>query len=158
MPKAAANVDDEAIRIIVPLCAVFRRKLRAERLKYTPERAKILDAVIAFTGPFQAEQLIARLRSGEVGAGDLRISKATVYRTIKLLAEAGIIQQVLVDAEHAHYQLAYGRTPTGLLIRTDTHEITQLDLPDLAATCERACRERGLVPQGYRLVVYASAD
>ena len=42
--SAASSLDD--IRIIEPLCAVFRRKLKSEGLKYTPERAQILDAII----------------------------------------------------------------------------------------------------------------
>lgn len=147
--------------IIEPLCAVFRRKLKSERLKYTPERARILDAVVSTDEPFQVEQLIARLRAGAGpsggGTGGLpAVSKATVYRTMKLLVDAGIVQQVLFDAEHAHYQLAYGQRSSGLLIRTDTRQITQLDLPELAALRDRLCRERGLVPQGHRFVVYAS--
>ncbi len=159
---------EAAPAIIEPLCAVFRRKLKSVRLKYTPERARILDAVVSTDEPFQVEQLIARLRTqpaphrraGAPGAAAgpplPPVSKATVYRTMKLLVDAGIVQQVLFDAEHAHYQLAYGQRSSGLLIRTDTRQITQLDLPELAALRDRLCRERGLVPQGHRFVVYAS--
>src|ERR1700733_10537795 len=109
------SLDD--IRIVEPLCAVFRRKLKSEGLKYTPERAFILDAIIrrddtgGVESVFQADELLASMRK----AG-FRVSKATIYRTIKLLAEAGIIQQVLFDAETAHYQLAYGRSSSGLLV------------------------------------------
>ena len=150
-PAAGAGLglgDDP--RIIEPLCAVFRRKLKAEGLKYTPERAQILDAVVRRDDVFQADQLLESMqRSG------LRISKATIYRTIKLLAEAGIIQQVLFDAEQSHYQLAYGRGSGGLLVRVDTREIVPLEIPELAALRDRICRERGLAPEGHRLVIYA---
>ncbi|MFN0010438.1 MAG: Fur family transcriptional regulator [Phycisphaerales bacterium] len=170
--KAWTPPATDALTIMEPLCAVFRRKLKSVRLKYTPERARILDAVVSTDEPFQVEQLIARLRA----AGPMPtattgrphhpsppaqppgppVSKATVYRTMKLLVDAGIVQQVLFDAEHAHYQLAYGQRSSGLLIRTDTRQITQLDLPELAALRDRLCRERGLMPQGHRFVVYAS--
>ena len=86
------------------------------------------------------------------------MSKATIYRTIKLLQEAGIIQQVLVDSEHAHYQLAYGRRPRDLLVRVDTNEIIPIEIPELVAIRDRICRERGLNPHGHRLQIYASAD
>jgi len=161
-PIKAGQSGDDQIKIIEPLCAVFRRKLKEEGLKYTPERAQILDAIIrrddrggagagnGSGGVFEAEELLASMRKG-----GLRVSKATVYRTIKLLAEAGIIQQVLFDAEQAHYQLAYGRRSGGLLVRVDGKQIIPLDLPELAEIRDRVCRERGLVPEGHRLVIYA---
>lgn len=134
-----------------PLCAVFRRRLKSEGQKYTPERAQILDAIIRIDDVFQAEQLQEELR--EAG---FRVSKATIYRTIKLLQEAGIIQQVLFDADHAHYQLAYGRRPRDLLIRTDTHEILPIDVPELTALRERICRQHGLRALGHRLQIFAT--
>ncbi len=148
VPTAALADDD--IQIIEPLCAVFRRKLKSVGLKYTPERAQILDAIIRREDVFQADELLATMRS----AG-FRVSKATIYRTIKLLAEAGIVQQVLFDSEHAHYQLAYGKRSTGLLVRVDTKEISSFDLPELAAIRDKICAENGLIPEGHRLVIYA---
>ena len=159
-PAQAGSASLDDIRIVEPLCAVFRRKLKSEGLKYTPERAQILDAIIrrddegdeggVGVGVFQADELLASMRK----AG-FRVSKATIYRTIKLLAESGIIQQVLFDAETAHYQLAYGKSSSGLLVNVDTKEITPIDLPEMAGLRERVCRERGLKPEGHRLVIYA---
>lgn len=152
-PQPSTQGDLEAIRIYEPLCAVFRRKLRSVGLKYTPERAAILDAIVRGEQVFEADRVVQDMR-----AAKLRVSKATVYRTIKLLAEAGIIQQVLFDSEQAHYQLAYGsgsKGGGGLLVNVDTRQITPIDLPELVELRERICRERGLSPQGHRFVVYA---
>lgn len=144
----------EHLSIIEPLCAVFRRKLKLVGLKYTPERAQILDAIIRRdcdgSGVFQADELLAAMRS----AG-FRVSKATIYRTIKLLAEAGIIQQVLFDAETAHYQLAYGKSASALLVNVDTREIIPIELPELVHIRDRICRDRGLQAEGHRVVIYA---
>jgi len=155
-PIPPTATDDDDIHIIEPLCAVFRRRLKAEGLKYTPERAHILDAIIRRDDVFQADQLLDSIRKS-AGASGIRVSKATIYRTIKLLADAGIIQQVLFDSEQAHYHVAYGQKSAGLLVRTDTREITTLDLPELAEIRDKACRERGLTPEGHRLVIYAKA-
>lgn len=146
----------EPMTIIEPLCAVFRRKLKSEGLKYTPERAYILDAIIrrdddrSGVGVFEADELLAAMRK----AG-FRVSKATIYRTIKLLAEAGIIQQVLFDSEQAHYQLAYGKKPSGLLVDVDTKKITPIDVPELAEIRDRICKAHGVKAEGHRLVIYA---
>lgn len=166
------------IRIAEPLCAVFRRKLKSVGLKYTPERAYILDAIIRRAevgsaevsgrgsggggdggsggggggggGVFEADEILTAVRQ----AG-FRVSKATVYRTIKLLADAGIIQQVLFDSEQSHYQLAYGKRSSGLLINVDTRRIIPIELPEVADLRDRVCREHGLVPEGHRVVIYA---
>jgi Fur family ferric uptake transcriptional regulator len=142
--------DAADLHITEPLCAVFRKQLRAEGLKYTPERARILDAIIQMDDVFQADQLLAKLRQSP-----FRVSKATIYRTIKLLADAGIIQQVLFDAEQSHYQLAYGKRSSGLLVRVDTRQITPIEIPELVRLRDRICAERGLTPEGHRLVIYA---
>lgn len=150
LPKdALENADSEAF---APLCAVFRRRLRAEGLKYTPERAHILDAIIGMDGLFEAERLLETMRRKRD-----RVSKATIYRTIKLLQDAGIIQRVLIDGEHTYYQLVYGTRPNDLLIRMDTGEIETIELPELEEIRDRICRERGLDAQGHRFQIYAVA-
>lgn len=150
LPPVNLPSDGDAPAIIEPLCAVFRRTLKGEGLKYTPERAQILDAVVRREDVFQAEQLMASLK-----ASGVRVSKATVYRTIKLLAQAGIIQQVLFDDDQSHYQLAYGRRASVLVVNTQTGQIENAAAPELAGLVERICAERGLDLEAMRVVVYA---
>jgi Fur family ferric uptake transcriptional regulator len=150
---AKGNHSVPEIKVHEPLCAVFRRHLKALGQKYTPERAQILDVLIEMDDLFQAEELLDRMRN----AG-YRVSKATIYRTIKLLQEAGILQQVLMDSEHAHYQLAYGRRPHDLLINVETNEIIQIELPELIELRDRICRAHGLSATGHRLQIYATTS
>ncbi len=147
--------NSEGLRIIEPLCAVFRRKLKAEGLKYTPERARLLDVIAGIDGLFQADQILETVRAGDGGA---KVSKATIYRTIKLLLEAGIIQRVPFDDEQAHYQLVYAHKPHDLLIRVDTQEAIPIEVPELIEIRNRICRERGLDPQGHRFQIFATGE
>jgi Fur family transcriptional regulator, ferric uptake regulator len=87
-----------------------------------------------------------------------RVSKATVYRTIRLLQEAGIIQRVPFDDEQSHYQLAYGTRATDLIVRTDTGEIVTVDLPVLIVLRDEACRRLGLRAIGHRLQIFAVSE
>jgi Fur family transcriptional regulator, ferric uptake regulator len=166
-PEPSADME-----IVEPLCAVFRRKLKDEGLKYTPERARILDAIVRMDDVFEADQLIAAVRSGSG-----RVSKATVYRTIHLLQESGIIQRIPLAEDQAHYQMVYGRRPNDLLIRLDVDDagehaggpgrgpnarrgggrIETLDIPELIELRDRICRERGLEARGHRFLVFAVA-
>jgi Fur family ferric uptake transcriptional regulator len=137
--------------IIEPLCAVFRRKLRAEGLKYTPERARVLATVLEFEGLFDAESITASVRTS-----GLRVSKATVYRTVRLLQEAGVIQRVMLDREQALYQVVYGKAPSDLIILLDTGEAIQINVPELAAIRDAICALHGVLPQGHRFQVFAT--
>ena len=150
---AGERVSDnraEEIRIIEPLCSVFRRRLKTEGLKYTPERAQVLDTIMRFDGVFEADRLLDELK-----ASRFRVSKATVYRTLKLLQDAGIIQRVLSNDDHAKYQLVYGSTPRDQLIRMDTGEVIDLHLPELVELRTRICAQHGLTAKGHRLQIFA---
>lgn len=142
-------VDD--LRPLDPLCAVFRRHLKAVGQKYTPERAQILDTLIRLDDIFEAEGLQKALKRD-----GFRVSKATVYRTIKLLQDAGIIQKIVYDSDLAHYQLTYGRRPREVLVRMDTKEVKSIDVPELAEIAARVCRQHGLKTESHRFVIFAS--
>jgi len=142
------DIDD--ITIIEPLCAIFRRKLREDGAKYTPERARVLDAIIDIDEPFEPEQLLERLKDGEP-----RVSKATIYRTIKLLQDAGIIHRTLQQADQALYQLVYGSRPQQLLVMVESGERIEIDAPELDAIRARIEASHGVTIRSHRLEFYA---
>ena len=136
--------------IFEPLCAVFRRRLKADGKKYTPERARVLDAVIRMDGPFEAETLVEDLRQS-----GYRVSKATVYRTIKLMQDAGIVQRVLGGDDVPRFQLIYGTRPDDSITRVDTDEVISIDIPELIAIRDRICAELGLTATSHRFQIFA---
>jgi len=150
--KVNSDNSSAPLDIIEPLCAVFRRALKGEGLKYTPERAMILDTIIAFDGLFEADQLLEALK--DKGHS---VSKATVYRTLKLLESCSIIQQVLFDRDQSHYQLTVGNTGNTLLINIESGEVETLELPELIVLRDKICELKGLKAQGHKLQIFVSA-
>lgn len=148
-PVAAAPAADEDMVIYQPICSIFRRFLKKRTLKFTEERAKILDSVLAKEGIFEVEQL-----SHEMAQAGHKVSKATIYRTVKHLVEAGIIQEVLLDSKQARYQLIYGRKPMDHLVCVETDEVIEFFSPELIALRDRICREHGFEPSGHRFLIY----
>ncbi len=136
--------------VMAPICSVFRRFLKSQHLKYTPERADILNAIIDFDDVFEAEELLLRMR-----AAGHDVSKATIYRTIHLLQEAGIITQALFDAKQAHYQLIYGKAPRDFMVCMKSGRLIEFASPELVALRDRICRELGWQPVGHRFQIYA---
>jgi Fur family transcriptional regulator, ferric uptake regulator len=141
-----AAADDQ---MILPLCAIFRRFLKRQGLKFTTERALILDAVLAKPGVFEADELLQEMR-----AADQRVSKATIYRTLKHLLEAKIISEVLIDSRQAHYRLSFGKEPKGHLVCVETNQIIEFPATELNALRDRLCKEHGFEPVSHRLVIY----
>lgn len=154
MPKSLSEPlvpDDEPM--LQPPCAILRRFLKQQGLKFTTERALILDSVLNKEGVFEVEQLAYEMRE----AGH-RVSKATIYRTIKHLVEAGLIDEVLLDSRQAHYQVSYGRKPLDHLVNMETDEIIEFHSPELTAIRDRICADHGLKPAGHRFLIYAVPD
>lgn len=136
--------------VMAPLCSVFRRYLRSLNLKYTPERADTLNAVIEQGGIFEADSLMDSMR--EEGH---RVSKATLYRTVKLLKEAGIIQEVLIDGKQSHYQLIYGKKPIDAVVCMRSGKRIEFNSDEVAQIRDVICENYGWQPVGHRFVIYA---
>ncbi len=133
-----------------PLCSVFRRFLRSRDLKYTQERADVLEAIIARDGAFEAEELLLDLKSHAH-----LVSKATVYRTIRLLLDAGIIQQMLFDSKQSHYQLIYGKAARDSMVCMKSGRHLEFHSAELIALRNRLCAELGWTAVGHRFQIYA---
>src|ERR1700734_335633 len=110
LPKVSGVSPRQALPY-EPVCAIFRRYLHGQKLKFTPERAMILDAVLRKTALFEAEQLAKDLRQLAH-----RVSRATVYRTLNHLQDAGILKQVFFDNKQSYYEVIAGRQPYDYLI------------------------------------------
>lgn len=72
----------------VPLLDAFRRYLRERNLPVTAQRELVADVIFTAGGHLSVDDILARLR--ERGA---HVGTATVYRTLDLLAESGMIVQ-----------------------------------------------------------------
>ncbi|HEY3245108.1 MAG TPA: transcriptional repressor [Phycisphaerae bacterium] len=83
--------------------AHYQRYLVSHGIKFTQPRRRILDAVLAMDGHFEAEQLLYELRQR-----GFRVGKATIYRTLPLLVDCGLLKQVRFDVKQAHYEHAFG--------------------------------------------------
>ncbi|BDG02749.1 Fur family transcriptional regulator [Anaeromyxobacter oryzae] len=82
----------------------FERFLHRKDLRLTEARAAIVEAALARQGHYPIEELIHDLKQRGI-----RGSKATVYRTLPLLAEAGILQPAIVAGDSKSYETTFGR-------------------------------------------------
>ncbi len=83
---------------------IFLGHLRGVRLKHTAQRDTILRAFLAAREHLTVDELHRRVRRK-----DPKIGIATVYRTLKLLAECGLASEVAFHDGIARYEHQYNR-------------------------------------------------
>ena len=100
----------------------------------TPQRLKIAEVLLAKPQHLSADEIIERLRQS---GGS--VSKATVYNTLHLFSECGLVKELCVDPERRYYDSATGlhhhfyNVDTGELTDIDDSEISFRKLPELPA-------------------------
>jgi Fur family ferric uptake transcriptional regulator len=80
----------------------LRNHLRQNDLRFTNERLIILEEIFQFPSHFDAEKLFIHIRKKHD-----HISRATVYRTLDLLSQIGIIKKENLGKDYATYELDY---------------------------------------------------
>lgn len=132
-----------------PVCAAFRRFLHNQKLKFTPERAMILDAVLRKNGLFEAEDLAADLKTLKH-----RVSRATVYRTLSHLQDAGVLKQVFFDNKQSYYEVVAGRKNSDYLICMETGKVIEFESQKIRQLRDEICRLHGFEPLSHRFQIY----
>ncbi len=104
----------------------FTQYLQQKRLRKTPERYAILDKVFDTVEHFSVESLYASLE-GEA----FHVSKATVYNTVQLLIECGLVRRHQFDNKSAQYERVPGVGNHHHLICTQCGKIKEVKDPEL---------------------------
>jgi len=118
--------------------AIFKEFLGKKGLKFTNERRTILHEVFARHGHFDPEELLSDMKKKNI-----RVSRASVYRTLPLLLECGLIEQVDKNDKHAHYEHIFGHGHHDHLICLNCGAVIEVFSPKLEAIQEALCRKAG---------------
>lgn len=106
------------------------RKLAEMGIRPTVPRVRIAALLLAAPQHLSAEQIIAAL-----AASGRRVSKATVYNTLKIFASSGLIRQLTIDDTRAWYDSNMGAhyhfhdAESGALIDVPVPEVEFSRLP-----------------------------
>jgi Fur family iron response transcriptional regulator len=100
-------------------------QLHVHGLKPTHQRVRVAEILMAAPTHMTAEQILAEIRRG----GE-RVSKATVYNTLKVLAQRGLVRQIHLDPERSVYDSTVG--PHHHFHDLETGELRDIDPNDIA--------------------------
>lgn len=112
----------------------FEAFLRSRNLKVTLERMGILRAIVQRKDHVDADTLQAELRAEG-------ISRATIYRTLDLLVQCGLIRRHNLGTSHAVFEAAYGTDHHDHLVCVDCGKVIEFFQEDLEAMQEAICKE-----------------
>ncbi|MBN1306784.1 MAG: transcriptional repressor [Chitinispirillaceae bacterium] len=102
----------------------IENRLKKQGCSMTNQRRLIIDEIMRNGSHFDIESLMAAIRMREP-----KTARATVYRTVKILADAGMIKKEILGDTHSHYEIA-GRDH-GHFICTLCGRIIELGCPTL---------------------------
>jgi len=120
----------------------------AKGLRMTDQRRTIADVLEGSDDHPDVEELYAR-----ASARDPNISIATVYRTVKLFEEAGILERVDFGDGRARYEDA-DREHHDHLIDLNSGQVIEFLDPELEALQEKIAERLGYRLKGHRLELY----
>jgi len=124
------------------------QRCAAKGLRMTEQRRIVADVLDIATDHPDVEELYAR-----ASTRDPRISIATVYRTVKLFEEAGIIERLEFGDGRARYEDAE-RDHHDHLIDLSSGEVIEFVDPEIEALQERIAEKLGYRLIGHRLELY----
>lgn len=129
----------------------FSRYLEEKRHRKTPERFTILSEIYGRDDHFDVEMLYIDLKNK-----NHRISRATVYNTLDLLLDCGLVIKQQFGNNTALYEKAYGYRQHDHLICNYCHKVLEFCDPRLQKTQDMVGQLFGFEVTQHALTLYGN--
>ncbi len=127
----------------------YSQYLKRNRMFLTKERISLLDYILGQEGHFSADELLFGIQKD-----DVKVSRATLYRTLNQMVEAGILSESDFGHGHTHYEITLGDKPHAHLIGADMDDVREVTSPELEKVLEALCRKEGFEVKRYKIQIF----
>lgn len=127
----------------------FQDYLSHEGLKFSAQRMKIFETVLEGVKHLTANEIYRNVQKKYRGIG-----YATIYRTLRLLCEAGLCVELKCEDGTCRYELAGRDAHHDHLICTKCGRFVEVVDPEIERLQERLFKVNGFFPQRHRMELY----
>lgn len=126
---------------------IFVEFLKHKGLNLTHQREEILNLFLKTDRHLSVDELYAIVKKR-----DPDIGQATVFRTLKLISEAGIADEVDLG-DKKRYEHKYGHSHHDHLVCVKCGALIEAVEPEIERLQERLCKRFGFLPQRHKLQI-----
>ena len=127
---------------------IFWGYLKKNGLKLTHERDVILNEVFSIHQHFEADDLLVRFR----GRGE-RLSRASIFRTLKLLVKCGLLNKIIIGENRSYYEHVFGHEHHDHLICLECGKVIEFSNSQIEDLQESVCSEYDFYPTDHSLKI-----
>lgn len=128
----------------------YKAFLAKEGMLYTRERALILESVFTREDHFSADDLLFHMRNEGID-----VSRATLYRNLKLLATAGLLVEADFGHGHTHYERA-ATAPHEHLVCQKCGKVTEVSTSQFADAVKSVAALQGFKVNHHQLKIFGT--
>jgi len=128
---------------------IFHRHIQRAGLKRTAQRDLILDVFLRTEEHLSSEDLYNLVKREDPGVGH-----TTVYRTLKLLAEAGLAREVRFGDGRTRYEHNYKHPHHDHMICTECSTTVEFFSPEFEAIQDAIAAQHGFEPVQHSLRIF----
>lgn len=120
---------------------------RSKPQRFTKPQHDLVEFIFAKHNHFDADELIDNLK-----AAKLVISRATVYRTLSKLVDAGLLKRLELGSRTV-YDHDYGYPNHEHLVCEVCRKMIEFEQPAIESLLKDICQQHGFQSSGYTLIV-----
>ncbi|MGB5288049.1 MAG: transcriptional repressor [Ignavibacteriaceae bacterium] len=128
---------------------IFRNFLKSGKNRITPERFEVLEAAINYEGHFGADDLYIIMKNAKSS-----VSRATVYKTLELLAQCELLSKRHFGDNITRYESSFKKQVHDHLICVDCGKIIEFSDPGIKLLPEEISEKLGFNFESYSFNIF----